>query len=103
MNEVAAALVAEFETAARTVQQSKDALRKRMVEEVAELERRRAFAFRRANVVRASLSRLDTVPNVRPEGNTLGWTLSCVMATSHDPYRLRWQSRLRMRHRRQRP
>jgi tRNA A37 N6-isopentenylltransferase MiaA len=53
MNETAAALVAEFESAARTVQQAEDALRKRMADEVAELERRRAFAFRRANVVRA--------------------------------------------------
>jgi hypothetical protein len=53
MNEVVAALVAEFEAAARTVQQAEDALRRKMADEVAQLERRRAFAFRRINVVRA--------------------------------------------------
>jgi hypothetical protein len=53
MNDVAAALVAEFEAAARTVQQAEDALRRKMADEVALLERRRALAFRRSNVVRA--------------------------------------------------
>jgi hypothetical protein len=53
MNQVVAELVAQFEAAARTAQQTEDAARKKMMEEVARLERRRAFAFRRTNLVRA--------------------------------------------------
>jgi hypothetical protein len=52
MSAVVAALVAEFETAARTAQDAEAALRKQMVEEVARLERQRAFAFRRLNLMR---------------------------------------------------
>jgi len=49
----AAALVAEFEAAAKKTQQAEEALRKRMAREIADLERQRAFAFRRARLIRA--------------------------------------------------
>ena len=52
MSPVAAALVAEFEAAARTAQQAEEALRKKMAQEVAHLERQRAFAFRRTQLIR---------------------------------------------------
>jgi hypothetical protein len=52
MNEVGAALVAEFEAAAKTAQQAEEALRKRLTQEVAQLERQRAFAFRRTRLIR---------------------------------------------------
>jgi hypothetical protein len=48
-----AALVAEFEAAAKEAWQAEDALRTRMVEQLALLERRRAFAYRRMNLVRS--------------------------------------------------
>jgi hypothetical protein len=53
MSAVADALVAEFEAAARVAQQTEEALRKKMADEIARLERRRAFAFRRTRLVRA--------------------------------------------------
>jgi len=53
MSAVADALVAEFEVAARAAQQAEEGLRKKMAEEVAGLERRRAFAFRRTRLIRA--------------------------------------------------
>jgi len=52
MNPVATELVAQFEAAAKTAQQAEEALRKKMAAEVARLERRRAFAFRRTRLVR---------------------------------------------------
>jgi hypothetical protein len=52
MNLVPTELIAELEAAAVAAQQEEDAARKRMVEEVARLERRRAFAFRRMHLVR---------------------------------------------------
>jgi len=48
-----AALVAEFEATAREAWQAEDALRTRMAEQLASLERRRAFAHRRMNLVRS--------------------------------------------------
>ena len=52
MSAVVAALVAEFESAARAAQEAEAALRKQMLEEVARLERQRAFAYRRLNLMR---------------------------------------------------
>ena len=52
MSPVAAALVAEFEAAAKTAQQAEEALRKKMSQDVAHLERQRAFAFRRTRLIR---------------------------------------------------
>jgi hypothetical protein len=56
MSPVAAALVAEFEAAAKTAQQAEETLRKKMVQEVAHLERQRAFAFRRTQLIRVLAS-----------------------------------------------
>ncbi len=56
MSPVAAALVAEFEAAAKTAQQAEEALRKKMSQEVAHLERQRAFAFRRTRLIRTLAS-----------------------------------------------
>jgi hypothetical protein len=56
MSPVAAALVAEFETAAKTAQLAEETLRKKMAQEVAHLERQRAFAFRRTRLIRTLAS-----------------------------------------------
>jgi hypothetical protein len=48
----AAALIAELEVAATAAQQAENALREKMAQEVARLERRRAFAYRRLNLMR---------------------------------------------------
>jgi hypothetical protein len=45
-------LVAGFETAAQTAQEAEAKLRRSMAEEIARIERERAFAFRRARLVR---------------------------------------------------
>jgi hypothetical protein len=52
MSEAIARLVAELEAAARAAWQEEEALRARMAQEIARLERRRAFAHRRMNLVR---------------------------------------------------
>ena len=52
MSAVVTALLAEFESAAREAQEAEAALRKQMVAEVARLERQRAFAYRRLNLMR---------------------------------------------------
>ena len=52
MNEAASALIAEFEGAARNAQQAETLLRKQMAEEIARLERQRAFAYRRTYFIR---------------------------------------------------
>ena len=52
MSAVVATLLAEFETAAQAAQEAEAALRKRMLAEVARLERQRAFAYRRLNLMR---------------------------------------------------
>jgi hypothetical protein len=52
VSETVAALVAELEAAAAAAWREEDALRSRMAAEVARLERRRAFAHRRMNLVR---------------------------------------------------
>jgi hypothetical protein len=48
-----AVLLAELEAAAAASQQAEAQLRKRMEEEIARLERQRAFAYRRLNLMRA--------------------------------------------------
>jgi hypothetical protein len=52
MSAVVTALLAELESAARAAQEAEAALRKQMVAEVARLERQRAFAYRRLNLMR---------------------------------------------------
>src|SRR5262245_9127236 len=52
MSAVVATLVADFETAAQAAQAAEAALRKQMLAEVALLERQRAFAYRRLNLMR---------------------------------------------------
>src|SRR5262245_45307951 len=52
MSAVVTALLAEFEAAARAAQEAEAALRNEMVAEVARLERQRAFAYRRLNLMR---------------------------------------------------
>lgn len=49
----AQALLSEFESAAKTAQTAEADLRRRMTEEIARLERQRAFAFRRVRLIRA--------------------------------------------------
>jgi hypothetical protein len=46
------ALLADFENEARKAQQIENELRKRLTEEIGRLERRRAFAFRRTQLMR---------------------------------------------------
>lgn len=53
MMPAAQALLSEFENAAQTAQQAEALLRKKMTEEIARLERQRAFAFRRVRLIRA--------------------------------------------------
>jgi len=52
MSAVVTALLAEFEAAARAAQEAEAALRNEMAAEVARLERQRAFAYRRLNLMR---------------------------------------------------
>jgi hypothetical protein len=52
MTPAAVALVAQFESAAKTAQVAEAELRKRMTEQVALAERQRAFAFRRTRLIR---------------------------------------------------
>jgi hypothetical protein len=81
MNAAAHAIVAQLEAAAKAAQQAEDALRKRMVEEVARLERERAFAYRRLNLMRAvadAVARAESQDAAVANGlaavrNELGW------------------------------
>ncbi len=52
MSDAVAALVAELEGAARAAWQEEEAVRTRLAQEIARLERRRAFAHRRMHLVR---------------------------------------------------
>lgn len=56
MSERVAALVAELEAVAASAWREEEALRHRMAAEVARLERRRAFAHRRMNLVRTLIA-----------------------------------------------
>lgn len=82
MNAVATALVADFEAAAKSAQQAEEAARKKLVDEIARLERQRAFAFRRTRLVRALATAAvgaETEENAlaaqrRAVREELGWT-----------------------------
>jgi hypothetical protein len=52
MTPAALKLVADFEAAAKAAQEAEAALRRSMAEEIARIERERAFAFRRTHLVR---------------------------------------------------
>ncbi len=56
MNPNAAALLGQFEAAAEAAQETEIALRKKLADEVARLERERTFAFRRVRLVRTLLN-----------------------------------------------
>jgi hypothetical protein len=82
LNPVAAALVADFEAAARSAQQAEEELRKKLAAEVARLERRRAFAFRRTRLVRTlAVAGIDAedeeaglAAQMRAVRDALGWS-----------------------------
>lgn len=63
----ALALVAEFETAAKATRAAEEELRKRLTEQIASIERQRAFAFRRTRLVR-SLASAVQAETAKPEG-----------------------------------
>ncbi|MGE8942207.1 hypothetical protein ACO2I3_09870 [Leptospira interrogans] len=56
MNPNATALLGQFEAAAETAQETEIAVRKKLADEVARLERERTFAFRRVRLVRTLLN-----------------------------------------------
>jgi hypothetical protein len=58
----ALALVAEFETAAKATRAAEEELRKRLTEQIASIERQRAFAFRRTRLVRSLASAVQAEP-----------------------------------------
>jgi hypothetical protein len=78
MTPAVAALLADFESAAKAAQAAEAELRKAMAEQIARAERQRAFAFRRTRLIRTLA---DSIPGhatwaaqgqaVRDE---LGWT-----------------------------
>lgn len=61
MSPVAGALIAEFEASAVAAREAEDALRKRLTAEVSNLERERAFAYRRLNLMRAVTGAIASV------------------------------------------
>jgi hypothetical protein len=83
MTPAALALVTEFESAAKSAQVAEAELRKTMTEQIARLERQRAFAFRRTRLVR-TLADSAGVEASQPEQvwaaqrqavrDELGWT-----------------------------
>jgi hypothetical protein len=77
------ALVAQFESAAKTAQVAEAELRNRMAEQIGRLERQRAFAFRRtrlirtlANSVGAEVAEPEQVWGAQRQAvrDELGWT-----------------------------
>jgi hypothetical protein len=70
MTPAALALVAEFESAAKATRAAEEELRKRLTEQIASIERQRAFAFRRTRLVRtlAVAAEADTAKPA-PEGS----------------------------------
>lgn len=83
MTPAAMALVAEFETAAKTAQAAEAELRKSMAEQIGRLERQRAFAFRRTRLIRtlangvgADASEPETAWGAQRQAvcDELGWT-----------------------------
>ncbi len=83
MTPAATALLATYEAAAKSARAAEEELRKRMAAEVARLERQRAFAFRRARLIRALAQHAGTA-DAKPEEawlaqrqavrNELGWS-----------------------------
>jgi hypothetical protein len=83
MTPAAMALVAQFESAAKTAQFAEAELRKRVAEQIGRLERQRAFAFRRTRLVR-TLANSAGAQDSQPEqvwaaqrqavSDELGWT-----------------------------
>jgi hypothetical protein len=63
----ALALVAEFETAAKATRAAEEELRKKLTEQIASIERQRAFAFRRTRLVR-SLAAAVEADAEKPDG-----------------------------------
>jgi len=66
MTPAALALVAEFESAAKATRAAEEELRKRLTEQIASIERQRAFAFRRTRLVRTLATAAD-VNAAKPE------------------------------------
>jgi hypothetical protein len=59
MTPAALALVTQFESAAKATRAAEEELRKKLTEQIASIERQRAFAFRRTRLVRALASAAD--------------------------------------------
>jgi hypothetical protein len=66
MTPAALALVAQFESAAKATRAAEEELRKKLTEQIASIERQRAFAFRRTRLVRA-LAAASDVSTAAPE------------------------------------
>ena len=60
------ALVAEFESAAKATRAAEEELRKRLTEQIASIERQRAFAFRRTRLVRCLAAAVEA-DTAKPE------------------------------------
>ena len=88
INPAAAALVAEFADGARIAQAAEMALRQRMAEEIAKLERQRAFAFRRTRLVKALAGVIDPDPDAAAAAQRLaitdeiGWSGTSAIETT---------------------
>jgi hypothetical protein len=68
MNSPAQALLAEFEAAAKKAQAAETELRKSLSEQIARIERQRAFAFRRTRLVRTlAEAAINANPETEPE------------------------------------
>lgn len=80
MSQAAAALLVEFEDAAERAQKDEKELRRKMADEIALLARRRAFAYRRARLIRALAAVRDVDPKVAADAQRmavsreLGWS-----------------------------
>jgi hypothetical protein len=60
MTPAALALVAQFESAAKATRAAEEELRKKLTEQIAGVERQRAFAFRRSRLIRSLAAAVDT-------------------------------------------
>jgi hypothetical protein len=82
MTPEAHALIAEFEAAGKAAQTAEAELRKKLTEEMARLERQRAFAFRRTRLIRtlataahgADAEEAAFAAQARSLSEDLGWT-----------------------------
>ncbi len=59
MTPAALALVAQFESAAKATRTAEEELRKKLTEQIAGIERQRAFAFRRSRLIRSLATAVD--------------------------------------------